>query len=160
MFRLIEAVELINNKEIVFLIVGKKNEYLQSVENFASKKKLDQVKFLNYVDDNLLAGLYTKAIANIYLSLYEGFGFPPLEAASVGSLSIVSDIPVMREIYAESVKYVDPLNINDIALGINDIIHDVEERNLIKSKLPELVQKYSWEEASRLNIKLIKKFQK
>ena len=71
MCRLIEAVELINNKEIVFLIVGKKNEYLQSVENFASGKNLDQVKFLNYVDDNLLAGLYAKAIANIYLSLFK-----------------------------------------------------------------------------------------
>lgn len=159
MFRLIEAVELLNNKEIVFLIVGKKNEYLQSVENFASGKNLDQVKFLNYVDDTLLAGLYAKAIANIYLSLYEGFGFPPLEAASVGSLSIVSDIPVMREIYADSVKYVNPLNINDIAAGIKDIIHNEEERSVIKSMLPELVKKYSWEESARLNIKLIEKFQ-
>ena len=141
------------------LIVGKKNEYLQSVENFASGKNLDQFKFLNYVDDTLLAGLYAKAIANIYLSLYEGFGFPPLEAASVGSLSIVSDIPVMREIYADSVKYVNPLNINDIAAGIKDIIHNEEERSVIKSMLPELVKKYSWEESARLNIKLIEKFQ-
>ncbi len=160
MNRLIEAIELINNKEYAFLIIGKKNEYLQNIENITINKNLHHVKFLNYVDDNLLAGLYTNAIANVYLSLYEGFGFPPLEAASVGSISIVSDIKVMREIYGDSVKYVDPLNIKAIAKGINDIIRDEEQRNLIKAKLPGLLQKYNWEEAAKLNIKLIEKFQK
>ena len=130
MFRLIGAVELLNNKEIVFLIVGKKNEYLQSVENFASGKNLDQVKFLNYVDDNLLAGLYAKAIANIYLSLYEGFGFPPLEAASLGTISLVSDIPVMREVLGDHAFFVDSQSHAAIAEKLNLIIQQYESKNL------------------------------
>lgn len=156
--KLIEAAELLKNSDILFLIVGKKNEYLQKIEDIVHGKKLENVKFLNYVDDNLLAGLYTKALANVYLSLYEGFGFPPLEAASVGTISVVSDIAVMREIYSDNVKYVDPENVESIATGLLEIYNDESYRNSLAHKLPELVQKYDWHNTAKSNVDLIKRF--
>lgn len=71
--------------------------------------------FIDFAEDNLLAKLYTETVCNIYISLYEGFGFPPLEAASVGTTSLVGDIPVMREVLGDEAYYVDPKDTNLIS---------------------------------------------
>lgn len=49
----------------------------------------DRVKFLGYVENEDLPYFYNAAAAHIYLSLYEGFGLPPLEAAQCGTPSLV-----------------------------------------------------------------------
>lgn len=62
---------------------------------------------IDFAKDNLLESFYNWNI-ELLVSLYEGFGFPPLEAASVGTTSLVGDIPVMREVLGDEAYYVDP----------------------------------------------------
>jgi glycosyltransferase involved in cell wall biosynthesis len=66
------------------------------------------VTFLGYASDEDVKGLMTHCKALVFPSFYEGFGVPPLEALRVGSPIIVSDIPVLREIYHEAAIYIDP----------------------------------------------------
>jgi glycosyltransferase involved in cell wall biosynthesis len=54
--------------------------------------------FTGYVPDEQLVGLLQRATAFCYPSVYEGFGFPPLEAMAAGTPALVADIPVMREV--------------------------------------------------------------
>lgn len=74
------------------------------------------VRTVGRVDDDELAALYGAATALAYPSVYEGFGLPPMEALSSGTLPIVADIPVMREVVGESgVLYGQPRDAGALA---------------------------------------------
>jgi glycosyltransferase involved in cell wall biosynthesis len=57
------------------------------------------VRFSGYISDGRLGNLLAEASLLVQPSLYEGFGYPPLEAMTVGTAALISDIPVFREIY-------------------------------------------------------------
>lgn len=78
------------------------------------------VRFLGFIKNDELAWLYSKARVFIFLSLDEGFGMPTLEALHFGARSVVSDIPVFREILGERAVYVPPLDLQAAASGIRE----------------------------------------
>ena len=65
------------------------------------------VKYLGYLSDADVKTLMKNCKAFIFPSQYEGFGLPPLEALSMGTTIYASDIPVMREIFEDSINYID-----------------------------------------------------
>lgn len=93
--------------------------------------------------------MYKNATAFIYLSLYEGFGIPPLEAMSFGCPVILSDITVFREIYGDAALYVDPLDEQKVSNAIKKIIEDKELRTMLISRGHEIAKKYTWEKSAK-----------
>ncbi|GIW64512.1 MAG: hypothetical protein KatS3mg092_0445 [Patescibacteria group bacterium] len=88
--------------------------------------------FLGYVNDDQLIKLYQQAKVNILISRDEGFGFSYLEASSQSCPSIISDIPVLKEVSDnQGVIIANPNDPNDIADKIIEIYFD---KNL-KAKL-------------------------
>lgn len=65
------------------------------------------VVFLGHVTTQELAWLYRNARAFVFMSLDEGFGLPPIEALSLGTEVVVSDIPVMHELLGDRATYVN-----------------------------------------------------
>ena len=61
----------------------------------------DSVKFLGYIDDKELECFYHGATSLLCLSIYEGFGLPPLEAMSCGTATILSDNKCFKELYSK-----------------------------------------------------------
>ena len=57
------------------------------------------VRFTGRISDAELLELYRTSTLLVQPSLYEGFGLPPLEALSLGTKALISDIPVFKEIY-------------------------------------------------------------
>jgi glycosyltransferase involved in cell wall biosynthesis len=80
------------------VIVGQ--EWFGAGELYRETESLEpgRIVFTGYVPDQDLVGLLQRATAFCYPSIYEGFGLPPLEAMAAGAPTMVSDIPVMREI--------------------------------------------------------------
>lgn len=81
-----------------------------NAENFRTddstiKSKIDDmpegsVRFTGKISDDELRGIYQNARLLVQPSLYEGFGLPPLEALTLGTNALISDIEVFKEIYA------------------------------------------------------------
>jgi alpha-1,3-rhamnosyl/mannosyltransferase len=67
-----------------------------------------QVRFLGVVPDSELPALYSGAALFVSASWYEGFGLPLIEAMACGTLGVVSDLPVFREIGGDACLYADP----------------------------------------------------
>ncbi len=62
-----------------------------------SEKNRKKVYFTGFVDDMTLGWLYKNSLLFVYPSIYEGFGYPPLEAIYYGVKTLVANIPVLRE---------------------------------------------------------------
>lgn len=81
--------------------------------------------FPGFVSDNDLIKLYQQARVNLLLSRDEGFGFSPLEAGIFSCPSVVSDIPIIREIIGQdNALFVNPSDPTQIAEAIKKLFSD------------------------------------
>jgi len=99
------------------LIAGESSKHFAKGEDL-SKEGLSRVHFLGYISDEELALYYAESRIVIYLSRYEGFGIPPLEALFYHCRLVLSDIPPLREIFSGSGIFTSPENIAAIADAI------------------------------------------
>ena len=141
--------------DLKYLIIGKKGWYydkiFKTVEELGLKGK---VKFLGYQDDLNTAKILQKASALLYLSEYEGFGMPPMEAIYFNVPAIVSDIPVFREVYEGSATFVDIKNIDDVSKKIASVLKNVKP--IDKNNKETQLEKYSWSNSVNKLLKIIK----
>lgn len=104
----------------------------------------DIIRSVGFVDDVALASIYHHACANILVSLDEGFGYSYVEAGIFGAPSILSDIPVFREISGDNgVIYVDPQDVDQIVLAMQTLIRDPSKRNTLGGQAYRQSMKYS-----------------
>ncbi len=78
----------------------------------------DRVRFLGYLPDEVLPGLFARCEAFVFPSLYEGFGMPVLEAMLAGAPVLASDRPAMREVGGPAALYFDPESSEDMARAL------------------------------------------
>ena len=87
--------------------------------------------------------LYNKCDIVVFVSTYEGFGVPILEAQATGRAVITSNISPMKEVAGNGAYLADPYDISDIRNGIDRIIEDDQYRNQLINNGLENVKQYS-----------------
>lgn len=128
--------------DVQLVIVGKKN--LDYAEIVRMLNEMPDAHYLDFVSIEMLAWLYTNASLFVFPSTYEGFGFPPLEAATNGVISAVSRISSIPEICGDSVAYFNPYDVDDMAQTIIKCLTDNAYQAELKSKLQPNLQRFSW----------------
>lgn len=122
-----------NYSDIKFVIVGKREGFItgdKELQTLISDPFFEsKVLFTGWMSDEDLPVLYQNASLFIFPSLYEGFGFPPLEAMAAGCPVISSNAACMPEIYEDAAKYFDPSGSNSIANALFDMISNTAVRN-------------------------------
>jgi len=124
--KLINAFAMLNQKNIDLVIVGP-----QGWDNQTSKKQsqTNNIKFLSFVSNNELSSLYSSCRLFVYPSLYEGFGYPVVEAMSLGAPVATSNTSSMKEIAEGRAELFDPTNVNSISRCISRMINDDALKN-------------------------------
>lgn len=108
----------------------------------------DRIVFLGRIDEELLPALYRGALAVAYVSLYEGFGLPPLEAMACGTPVLSSNVTSLPEVVGDAGLMVDPMDVYEIADGLRRISEDGALRaDLIKKGL-ERIKLFDWDECA------------
>jgi len=143
-----------------FVIIGKMEGLITGDNSTFDIVKKDPllkkyVHFSGKISDSELKVAYQRALALVFPSIYEGFGFPPLEAMLENTPVIVSDAACMPEICGEAAIYFDPYDINDIAEKMDYIYKNIELRNHLKERGPYRAMKFTWENASNSSIAII-----
>jgi glycosyltransferase involved in cell wall biosynthesis len=105
----------------------------------------ERVRWLGRVPDDELARLYRGARCVAYVSLYEGFGLPVLEALACSAPVVAADIPPLREVAGDAAVYVDPLDPDTIAAGLREA---VRRRDGLAKAGPERARMFSWKRAA------------
>lgn len=159
--RLIEAFSLLKHDarwaDVQLIIVGKKgwlyDDILAAPDRFGVA---DGVRFLDFVPDDDLPGLYRHARCFVLASLYEGFGLPVLEAMAESCPVVVSRVSSLPEIAGSAGIYVDPMNVSDIAKGLERAVS--EDQKARKHRIDEgllQIKKFSWEKAAKKTLEVL-----
>jgi glycosyltransferase involved in cell wall biosynthesis len=115
----------------------------------------NQVTMQSYVSDHALASLYGRARAFAFLSEYEGFGHPPLEALKVGVAPVLLDTPVAREVCGDAAIYVKAGDVNGVASALTSLLFDETVRARILAAAPPVLSRYSWTRAAQETLEAI-----
>jgi glycosyltransferase involved in cell wall biosynthesis len=107
------------------------------------------VTFTGYTCEQDLAARYAAADVAVFLSEYEGFGLPALEAASRGLPLVVADRPSLSEVFAGAALFVDPQDAEAVAGAVFRLLADDELRRDLVSRGLALARRLSWAEAAR-----------
>ncbi|MDX2190392.1 MAG: glycosyltransferase family 1 protein [Bacteroidota bacterium] len=149
----------LQNTEYKLVIVGKK-EGLKTVDResltiIEQDKTKNNIIFLENISDEELVYIYKNAVASVFPSLYEGFGYPPLESIVQNTPCICSDIEVLHEVYGESVIYFNPTDSNALNEKLQNVIN--EHHFLTKESKEKIISKYSLDNFVKCHIELIEK---
>jgi len=115
-----------------------------------------KIKFPGYLPRELLPLIYSACKVFAFPSLYEGFGLPVLEAMACGAPVIASKTSSIPEVGGEAVIYVDPLNPEEIAKVISEVLDSSSLRDELKAKSLERAKNFSWEKTARETFELYK----
>jgi glycosyltransferase involved in cell wall biosynthesis len=111
----------------------------------ANKLKSENVIFTGHVTDDELAWYYEHAIAFVYPTIYEGFGYPPLEAMHFGCPVIMSRTSSLVEIASPgSALFVKPNDENDLVNAMLQINKDADQRSQIIKNGYANVARFRW----------------
>jgi len=151
-----------NNKlNDVYLILGGSSEQFSVFPKF--KEEIDALEnknkiiFTGYIEDEDLSALYSGARGFVFMSTYEGFGLPLLEAMQCGTPCIASNVTSMPEVVEDNAISISPLDDDAMIksfedLYSNDELHkELSQKSLLQSK------KFSWKKTVDIMTKEMKK---
>lgn len=115
----------------------------------------DQMRLhhLKNVSDIQLRGLYGGATALVFPSLYEGFGFPLVEAMSCGVPVVASDIPSSREVCGDAAEYFQPRDAADCARAMQRV-RDSKKRETLIMKGIERAKLFNWSSCAAETVRI------
>lgn len=110
-----------------------------------------------FIPDEDKAALLSGATALLYPSLYEGFGFPLLEAQACQTAVLSANTSSLPELAADSALLVDPLDTAAIRDGIIQLAHNEVLRQTLVAKGHENVKRFGWEKTAVRVLDLLEK---
>jgi glycosyltransferase involved in cell wall biosynthesis len=136
-------------RDCPLIIAGKAawgaNEILSTIN------EAPHVRYLGQVPEEVVAPLMRRATVFAFPSLYEGFGFPVLEAMACGTPVVTSARGSLSELASGAALIVDPLNIESIAESIVSLIGDESQSESIRQYGLERSAQFTWAESARLH---------
>jgi glycosyltransferase involved in cell wall biosynthesis len=104
----------------------------------------DRVRFLGRVPQSHLRALYHVAAVLLHISLYEGFGLPVLEAMAAGLPVVTSNVGAMRELGEDAARLVSPLDVDEIAAAIEQVLVDDPLRQRMVEAGRKKAERMTW----------------
>jgi glycosyltransferase involved in cell wall biosynthesis len=123
--------------------LGLLNYVLDKISNHQSPILLP-----GFIEDADKAALLSGATAVLSPSLYEGFGFPALEAQACGTAVLCANTSSLPEIVADSALTVDPLNTAQLTTAIQKITSDEALRAQLVAKGFENIKRFDWQKTA------------
>ena len=153
----IKAFEILkqNHKDLIFILSGRAGHNAQEILSYISTSKYkSDIHITGYLSDEEKEYALKETSCFMFVSWYEGFGIPVLEALAKNTNIITSNTSSLNEIGRGYCYQSNPADPADIALNVNMIM---EKGNLKKVDLGEFQKEWSWEKCAHKTINVYKK---
>jgi len=148
--RLVRSFALARDPDLHLVIAGGRGWAYDDVFEEVERQSLGQaVHFAGYVPAGEQALWYNAAHAFAYVSTYEGFGLPVLEALACGVPTVTSSTTSLLEAGGECVLAVSPDDDAEIAAALRRVTTDADLRDRLRTGGLARVGTFSWEETAR-----------
>lgn len=131
--------------DIHLILVGKRRGKYgsQVAEEVAKQGFTSRIRMIENADFEDFPALYANSMASVYMSKFEGFGIPILEAMCSGTPVLTSNCSSMPEVGGDAVLYADPNSVDDIAAQLKRLVGDEALRADLLKKAEVQKQKFS-----------------
>jgi glycosyltransferase involved in cell wall biosynthesis len=127
------------------VLVGAPGYRFNDIERAIAEESVkDLVTITGYIDNNDLSGIYSLADALIYPSLYEGFGFPPLEAMKCGCPVVASYATSLPEVIGDAGILVNPYSEDEIFVAMHRVLSDRKLHDELVQKGKDRIRQFTW----------------
>jgi glycosyltransferase involved in cell wall biosynthesis len=137
-------------EEVNLVIIGRKawkTRSIQSIYDFHKFKS--DIYFTGYLSDEDMFEYITKSVGLVYVSFFEGFGLPVIEAMAMGTPVITSERSSMKEIAGDAALLVDPDNPDDIAEGMLTLLKNEARSQSLRGLGLERAKLFDWDRAAK-----------
>lgn len=148
--RLLDAVALVHADPAPVLVAP---GYETVFEPELRQRAGERVRFLGWVDDEELEGLYRAATCFVFPSLAEGFGLPVLEAMVRGVPVACSRIGPLEEVAGDAARYFEPTDVADMARAIESLLADDDLRARLIQAARERARAFTWARTAEATIR-------
>lgn len=145
MSRLLMAFEAIRAGDVSLAIIGELSPELRSM----ARKLNGRVLELGFVENSHISPVLSHARLCMFPSLYEGFGFPTLEAQSAGVPLACSDAAPLPEVAGNGARLFNPESVEDMAAAMEHCLGDRVFCDALVRAGRENVKRFSWEKTAR-----------
>jgi len=135
------------------VIVGRKGWLYEQL--FVTIKELgleSEIIFTGFVPDEELPFIYDRAKVFLYLSLFEGFGLPPLEAMACGVPVITSNTTSLPEVVGDAGITVPPTDVNAVVTALTQVLSDALLAKKMQESGRNRARLFSWETSAQETI--------
>ena len=150
--RLFTAFDLFKSQtpsNVKLLIVGEKRWWSEPIEQaYSSMRFKEEVVFAGRLSAEDLHKVTASALASVYVSYFEGFGIPILEAFRCETPVITSNVTSMPEVADDAALLVDPFSEASIAEGMTEMLDEKVRKALIEKGV-ERAMDFSWDKAAK-----------
>ncbi len=151
LFKAFDLFKTQSDTGIKMLIVGKKRWWTDEIDlTFESMKYKEDVIFTGHVESDRLNEIIGSSLAMTYVSYFEGFGIPILEAFYCETPLITSNVTAMPEITGDAALLVDPFSPESIANAMNQVAFNETLRQDLIAKGRIRRQAFSWQKSADL----------
>lgn len=147
--KLIAAFNLFNSKnndQYVLVLAGRLAWKTDEIR--LAIKSSPHVIHTGIVNEDVKYKLIKDALALTYISIFEGFGIPLLEAMKMGTLVITSTVTSLPEVAGDAALLVDPEDIVHIARGMQQLVEDPDLQSDLKAKGLKRYKHFSWKSSA------------
>jgi glycosyltransferase involved in cell wall biosynthesis len=141
------------------VIVGRKGWLYDTLfARIAELGLTEEIRFTGFVPDDDLPYIYDGARLFAYLSFFEGFGLPPLEAMACGIPVISSNTTSLPEVVADAGITVPPDDTDAVAAAIARLLDDPQYAALLGKRGRERAELFSWDAAATETLEIYRKY--
>ncbi len=146
---------LLSGGDAVFVLCGETGGHADELSDMLVELGVaDRVLLPGFVEDDDLPALYSAARALVFVSLYEGFGLPLVEAMACGTPVITSNVSSMPSVVGDAAVLVDPLEPEEIGAAMVKLESEPGTRPELVSRGLERSSRFTWDAAAGLVLNL------
>lgn len=150
----LKVLQAVDRQDLHLVACGFGVAALPAAEALVPTALRDRVTFAPFLSDENLLALYKGAAAVLYPTLYEGFGFPAIEAQAVGTPAIFSALGSLSELMGPLASVVPPDDLGAWVHAVRRALQPSHDHVAVATQARQWASQFSWQRSAQAHLRV------